>query len=841
MTGTVPFLWVPYVAMLCYILLLVAALSAKKDKVIKAFVLYLFLFMLWTAGATLMRMLAPPGYKFWYQVSLLSLFANSFGIYNFVYRFIGYDNRSERRNVLILTIIMLVLTYFEVFLKIPEQAIREGRTVFIYHADWRVFIPTFICVVIVGLAVKNIIKSYRQNNTEVFALVPAGIGIIVLIIGNLLSVFPKNIFPFDTLSSIFNAILTFYCLTQKRQFKLTLLVSRKALMFITLLFAAIIGARTIYPLERYIKLNIDVISDYSVIVVSLIFTFLVFALYNIIKYLIDAIFLKKDQIAQQKIKNFSNAATKSLEINDILSLLGDVLKSELGVHKIYVCLRDKTTGKYNTLYSSNPLNVNTINISDETPYVKWFAKNDNCMIVKEFKRSVLYWSMWDSEKKSLAENDIQCIAPLKHDDALIGLILLGAKQEKRKYGYDDITFLDSIRAITSIATSNATMYDSMRERANKDSITGLLNRRAFHERLEEECNNPMNHSIAIIIINLDDFRLFNELYGSAGGDELLRCFGEIINNSAGRDYVVSRYGGKEFAICMPNCNQLQAVNLAESLRNQLSEKRSNAEGVLVKNVTFCAGICTIPIGASNSKELLTNANMCVYQGKREGKNRICTYCGVGEIGVRRGLDKCEQEDKYEDCVSTIYALTAAIDAKDHYTFDHSRAVATYAVALAERIGLSDSHIKLIREAGLLHDIGKIAIPEKILTKPGKLTNEEYAIMQTHVEHSIEIIRHLPNLDYLIPAVIGHHERYNGKGYPRGIRGENIPLTARCLTIADCFDAMTSKRTYKEKYSYEYAANEIREQAGRQFDPVLAEVFVNMIEDGTIYPDMPKIS
>ncbi|MBR5590105.1 MAG: HD domain-containing protein, partial [Anaerotignum sp.] len=239
---------------------------------------------------------------------------------------------------------------------------------------------------------------------------------------------------------------------------------------------------------------------------------------------------------------------------------------------------------------------------------------------------------------------------------------------------------------------------------------------------------------------------------------------------------------------------------------------------------------------SNMKQLLDNADMALYQAKHSGKNKVMIY-SIGEVeeahtnqmdggtGYREGI--------YSEYASTIYALTAAIDTKDHYTFSHSKNVADYATKLATAYGLNKESVAIIEEAALLHDIGKIGIPEHILNKPGRLSAEEYEVMKQHVENSIGIIRHLPSLDYVIPAVIGHHERWDGRGYPRRISGEDIPLSARILCIADSFDAMVSKRSYKDAYDTEHALNVVRSEVGRQFDPQLAELFITLVENGTI--------
>lgn len=188
---------------------------------------------------------------------------------------------------------------------------------------------------------------------------------------------------------------------------------------------------------------------------------------------------------------------------------------------------------------------------------------------------------------------------------------------------------------------------------------------------------------------------------------------------------------------------------------------------------------------------------------------------------------------YQEYESTIYALTAAIDAKDHYTFSHSTNVAYYATALATALGMNEDMVEIIRQAALLHDVGKIGIPEYVLNKADKLTDDEYETIKGHVEASIDIIRHLPSLDYVIPAVIGHHERYDGKGYPRRIAGEDIPLTARILCVADSFDAMTSKRCYKKAFPLNVAREKLLQDAGKQFDPDLVYKFVECLDNGTI--------
>ena len=157
-------------------------------------------------------------------------------------------------------------------------------------------------------------------------------------------------------------------------------------------------------------------------------------------------------------------------------------------------------------------------------------------------------------------------------------------------------------------------------------------------------------------------------------------------------------------------------------------------------------------------------------------------------------------------------------------------VSKYAVILAEALGMNSNDIEIIRDAGLLHDIGKISIPERILQKTSKLTDEEYAIMKTHVENSTKMIRYLPDMDYVIPAVVGHHERYDGKGYPDGLAGTEIPIHARIVAVADCYDAMNSRRIYRNALPPEVVYEEFRKNRGTQFDPEITDIFLKLLNE-----------
>ena len=291
---------------------------------------------------------------------------------------------------------------------------------------------------------------------------------------------------------------------------------------------------------------------------------------------------------------------------------------------------------------------------------------------------------------------------------------------------------------------------------------------------------------------------------------------------------------------MPCCCRFRipsARTLAHEIGKQVSRINQVPERARLKELTVSAGICSVPYAAASAKELMDNAGLAVYNAKQIGKAQVLVFRGASNLMPQQLaerteaiIDRVEEGDSaHKNAIAMISALTAAIDAKDHYTYAHSKNVARYAATLAVASGLNDDQVRTIYISGLLHDIGKISILEAILNKGSLLSEEEYQAMKDHVNNSIAIIRHLPEMDYLIPAVLGHHKRWDGKGYPSGIAGKEIPITARCLAIADVFDAMTTDRPYRAGIPLEYALGEITRGAGTQFDPELAVTFVQLIQ------------
>ncbi len=368
------------------------------------------------------------------------------------------------------------------------------------------------------------------------------------------------------------------------------------------------------------------------------------------------------------------------------------------------------------------------------------------------------------------------------------------------------------------------------ELAARDGLTGLWNHRTLHAHLEkalEPCTGGNAEPVSVILLDMDGFKTFNDTYGHVVGDQVLRHIATALTESCiscesggGVRAEAGRSGGDEFLITLIGANADAAHAVAQRVRKHLSDRPFvNPEGTALP-VPLCFGIADTDSVGRSAIALLAAADSALYESKQRGGDMVTLHL----------TDDDDDEQPYRSTFNVLDGLVTAIDHKDRYTKRHSEDVTRYALLLAQSLRLSDDTKNAVRFAGLLHDVGKIGVPDSILRKPGKLTAEEYEVMKNHVTLSALIIHGLPRLPDILDAVANHHERWDGMGYPKGAAGESIPLLGRLMAIADAYSAMTLDRPYRAGLSMEAALAEIDSGAGTQFDPSLAPVFVQAIRD-----------
>jgi diguanylate cyclase (GGDEF)-like protein/putative nucleotidyltransferase with HDIG domain len=356
------------------------------------------------------------------------------------------------------------------------------------------------------------------------------------------------------------------------------------------------------------------------------------------------------------------------------------------------------------------------------------------------------------------------------------------------------------------------------EATRRDALTGMLNHGAVVALLAEEVEAARREGdeIGVALIDVDNFRLFNDTHGHDAADQVLLRVAALVARE-GEVGSVARYGPDEFLIVHRGRGTAEVEASIERLRTDLRDESVQFGDSEALPISVSVGICAYPEHAASVTDLLSAAVVALGEAKASGGDGV----RVAQVG--------EEERVVSGSFDVLQGLVIAVDTKDRYTKRHSEDVARYAVFLAQRLGLDEEMLRTIQLAGLLHDIGKIGIPDVILRKPSKLTAQEYAMFQQHVALGDAIVRDVPNVEVVRAGIRHHHERWDGDGYLEGLEGEAIPLIGRVLAVADAFSAMTTTRPYRKALSVTEALKRLGDAAGTQLQEELVTQFISGIE------------
>ncbi|MBW3624016.1 MAG: diguanylate cyclase [Armatimonadetes bacterium] len=418
-----------------------------------------------------------------------------------------------------------------------------------------------------------------------------------------------------------------------------------------------------------------------------------------------------------------------------------------------------------------------------------------------------------------AENWHRVILPLVSHERVLGLFWIGILDSN--FTDEDLSLLEAMSSLVGGALENARLYREAREMADRDSVTGLYNHRALQERLEQEIARAQrdNNVVSVVVMDLNNFKNFNDTYGHPFGDEVLRTVGKALKEVCRLTDTFGRHGGDEFLAILPGCTAHEAIVVADRINEYLELK-----GVKFRDadrqipVGVSAGIAVYPYDGDYRDTLLAFADENMYESKRQGGRAVAA---TEEVRQHRRL-------MAEENFGVFDAMISAVDNKDGYTRRHSDEVTRYSCWMAEWLGWSHDEIRILRLAGLLHDVGKIGVPDQILRKPQRLSKEEEDIMRTHPTLGALFVSAVPGMAETVPGVRHHHERWDGKGYPDNLVGDEIPIMGRLMAVADAFSAMTTDRPYRKALSLEIAVGELAKGAGTQFDPQMVKAFCSSV-------------
>ena len=413
-------------------------------------------------------------------------------------------------------------------------------------------------------------------------------------------------------------------------------------------------------------------------------------------------------------------------------------------------------------------------------------------------------------------SDFVLYAPLRGGSTPQGVLEIYSGGEP--WGPDQWELLAPLTAEFACALERARHYEEIQERADLDFVTGLFNHRFMQAYLQRlvTAEGARRRSLAVLLMDIDNFKNFNDTFGHSTGDRVLQVVADQLKLMTDKVGIVGRFGGDEFIVVLPRHSSEEAHSLSQAFQDWLTTYAFKTPAGQTVPIHVSWGLAVFPNDGSSRQELLAVADTRLYESKRSAS---------------RGADRRRSERRRDRALGVygfLEGLVASVDSKDHYTGAHCESTAEYAAMLAQEMSVSPSAQRTIRLAALLHDIGKICIPDDILRISGRLTDEQFAVIKHHVSIAENLIVDVPNAQEVRKIARHHHERFDGSGYPDALVGEEIPYLARILAVADAFSAMTLDRPHRNALSRDDAFAELQRVAGAQLDPRLVKSFGRVV-------------
>ncbi len=825
-----PFTIISLTALIFYSILLAVILTRDvRNRLRQSFVVYLISMIVWSFGSFMLFSEIHIGdVLFWNRFMVVGSMLMPIAFCRFVQEFLMRDWRKW------LTLGYLFYAAGSIAnlygLVIQSAYLDDGRLIS-QNGPAAYYLAAVSWVLFIGFSAFNLFGEFRITKDPVYRnrIKHLLIVIIVIFAGSLTNGIEElSVFPVDIAFNVVSALLIANALLRHQLLDIDVVVRKGVLYSIP---TVIIGIS--YFLIMWVSYKLfHGFSDLQFLPVSLVLAVITALIAQPFRdrtqYMIDRIFFREKYDSSLMLQRVSQTAAHVLDLSQLTDMILSEVTSTLHLNKAAFFLKREDSGEY-YLMAQKGMEVNAnLRLSRSNPIVLYLASHDQALSRHEISVEPQFRSMWTLEREDIDKVGAELFVPLKAKGELVGIFSVGSKLSEESFSQDDQLTLTTLGNQTAVAIENARLFAAEQFRREElDALYNLTRQLVATDEVGTVLESTTRNAVESIHVTFA--RVF-----TVDDDGIFYCRAA----SPARSLVVPLGVGRNASTEAQTIYKEALISHDPITLTRNSPLLSDVERHALM-LDIMHSICIVPLHVGDvaiGVLVLGEARSTIREPFDSDKLRLVSAIADQAANALQRANLHEQMET--SFVQTVVALANAADARDSYTQNHSDRLASLAEATCEEMALPDDVVKAIHWAALLHDIGKIGVPDEILRKPGPLTDSEWAIMKRHPVIGAKIVAPVKKLANVAPIIRAHHERYDGTGYPNGLKGEEIPIGARLLSVVDAYGAMTDDRVYRNAHSHAEAIEELQRCSGTQFDPKVVAAFLNAVEHGALRSPQP---
>ena len=809
---------VSLIALLLYCVLLVIVIrQVVKSRLHLSFAIYLITMIAWSLGSFMIfANLGLFSTLFWNRFMLIGSMGMPVAFFGFAQTFLMKDRRTWLYIGFLSYLVSQILNLLGLVI---TSAYLQGGLLYNQYSGAGVVFSSLIWAFFFGLLGYDLFREYRNTRDTIYRNRLKYLLFIASLtfIGSLTNITKLQVFPVDIAFNAVSAILIAYTILRHHFLDINVVV-RKGLLYSipTILIGTgyfLIISLALQLFDLFSKLGIFVLS----LIVAILAALVAQPLRDKAQFWIDRLFFREKFDSGLMIQRLSGQVASILDLDIITNLILEEITSILHIQKAAFFLKQVDDEEF-ILTAQKGMNSNAmIRLSKNNPIGQWFSNHDRLLTRHDIGVVPQFKALWGRERQELEMIDAELFIPLKVKGELVGIFAVGEKRSEEGFSQDDQLTLTTLANQTAVTIENARLFAAEQHRREElSSLYEMARILVISDDVKTVLNNITQYAIQTI------HATFARILTMEKGGELL-CRAASPIREMGNDL---GYGKIEPSSI--NKYYQRAINSGKAFVLDWDDSfNENDRHILFLDSAKSLCISPLLVGDELVGLLVLGENRNVTR-EPFGPEKLKLVKAISDQAAS-ALRRANFHERLEQSfVQIVLALAKAMDARDTYTQDHSQRMAAITDALCRRLGINDEQIQTIHSAAALHDIGKIGVPDEILRKPGPLTDHEWELMKRHPQIGADIIGPVTELSLVAPIIIAHHEKFDGSGYPYGLKGDQIPLGARILSVVDAYIAMLDERVYRKALSQKEAIAELVKYSGSQFDPTVVDEFLKLV-------------